>query len=96
MCVCVCVSEKSIVLFGFQLCLFSCLSFALLDYWLISYALGQCYQWRNAEIPPYKHSIAPHGSWRAFLHNFAYGGWQQIHHAILPLRGHNRYLTTPL
>ena len=40
-----------------------------------------------AEILPYKHAIAPYGTAMAgFPSQIAYGGWQEIRHAIPPWR----------
>ena len=51
-----------------------------------------------AEIPPYKHAIAPYGATMAgFPSQIAYGSWQKISHAMVSswlLFNNTRYYTT--
>lgn len=97
-CVCVCVCQRSLQCYSvfsyayFPALVLLCWIIDLLVMLQVSVINGGMLKFHLINTP--LHRMAP--PWRAFLHNFAYGGWQQIHHAILPLRGHNRYLTTPL
>jgi len=49
--------------------------------------------WQKAEIPPYKHTIAPYVTTMADLPSqIVYGSWEKIRHAIPPCQSHGLYL----